>query len=71
MSKKKRTPYTKRALQKTINQRDQQIKDMKKAGQINITANFRAKLRLKTEIQELKQTICNLEKELEGYKKDV
>lgn len=52
---KKKAPFTKRALQTTINERDQQIKDMKQAGSINLTANLKSKLRLKSEIRVLKR----------------
>jgi len=69
MGKKKRAPYTKRALQNIINLRDQQIEDMTKAGMIIHTTHFKSKLTLKAEIRELKAKVKNLETELEGFKK--
>ena len=66
-TKEKRAPYTKRSLQNTINDREQQIKDMKKAGSVMQTVHFKAKLKLKSEIREIKAENKRLTKKLEGY----
>ena len=66
-TKEKRAPYTKRSLQNTINDRDKQIVNMKKAGSIMQTMHYKVKLNFKSEIRELKRENKKLTKKLEEY----
>jgi len=69
MNKQKRAPYTKRALQTTINNRDEQIRLMKKAGSIRMKRQSVKREEFRKEIDDLKTKVKNLETELEGFKK--
>ena len=69
MNKQKRAPYTKRALQTTINNRDEQIRLMKTAGSIRMKRQSVKREEFRKEIDDLKTKVKNLETELEGFKK--